>query len=122
MKFALIAAASVLAFAATPSFAGGFNGSNYAGSPQFANSAAVNYAHQTGAIKSVTSKGHINQDTGAAAEAINEGNCGCGGKRVAKATSKNTSFQTATIQGHSSKGSINQSSVSTSLARNSTWH
>jgi hypothetical protein len=121
MKFALIAA-SALAFAATPSLAGGFNGSNYAGAPQFANSAAVNYAHQTGAIKTVTSKGHINQETGAGAEAINEGNCGCAGKRVAKASSKNTSFQTATIQGYSSKGSINQSSFSTSLARNSTWH
>jgi hypothetical protein len=122
MKFALIAAASVLAFAATPSFAGGFSGSNYAGSPQFANSAAVNYAHQTGAIKAVVNKGHINQETGAAAEAINEGNCGCVGKRVAKASSKNTSFQTATISAFSNKGSINQSSVSTSLARNSTWH
>lgn len=121
MKFALIVA-SALTLAASPAFAGGFGGSNYGGSPQFASSAASNYAHQTGAIKTVTSKGHINQDTGAAAEAINEGNCGCAGKKVAKATSKNVSFQVATIQGHSSKGSINQSSVSTSLARNSSWH
>jgi hypothetical protein len=121
MKFVIIAA-SAFAFVATPAFAGGFGGSNYAGSPQFASSAASNYAHQTGAIKTVTSKGHIHQDTGAAAEAINEGNCGCAGERVAKATSKNTSFQVATIKGHYSAGSINQSSVSTSLARNSSWH
>jgi hypothetical protein len=121
MKFVIIAA-SAFAFAATPAFAGGFGGSHYAGSPQFASSAAVNYAHQTGAIKTVTSKGHINQDTGAAAEATNEGNCGCVGKRVAKATSKNTSFQVATIQGHTSTGSINQSSFSTALAHNATWH
>jgi hypothetical protein len=121
MKFGIIAA-SVLALAATPALAGGFGGSHYAGSPQFASSAAVNYAKQTGAIKSIYSSGHIHQDTGAAAEAINEGNCGCAGKRVAKATSKNTSFQSATIQGHSSKGSITQSAVSTSLSRNSSWH
>jgi len=121
MKFTFIVA-SAFALAATPALAGGWGGSHYAGSPQFANSAAVNYAKQTGAIKTMTSKGRINQDTGAAAEAVNEGNCGCAGKRVAKATSKNTTFQVAKIQGRFSKGSINQSSFSTSLARNSTWH
>ena len=121
MKFALIAA-SAFALAATPALAGGFGGSHYAGSPQFASSAAVNYAHQTGAIKSMVNKGHIHQDAGAAAEAINEGNCGCAGKRVAKATSKNTSFQVATIKSGYNSGSIRQSSVSTALARNSTWH
>jgi hypothetical protein len=121
MKFALIAA-SAFALAATPALAGGFGGSHYAGSPQFASSAAVNYAHQTGAIKSMVNKGHIHQDAGAAAEAINEGNCGCAGKRVAKATSKNTSFQVATIKAGYNSGSIRQSSVSTALARNSSWH
>ena len=121
MKFALIVA-SALTLAATPAFAGGFGGSHYAGSPQFASSAASNYAHQTGAIKSMTNKGHIHQDAGAAAEAINEGNCSCKGKRVAKATSKNTSFQVATIKAGYNSGSINQSSVSTALARNSSWH
>ena len=121
MKFALIAA-SVFALAATPALAGGFGGSHYAGSPQFASSAAVNYAKQTGAIKSMTNKGHIHQDAGAAAEAVNEGNCSCKGKRVAKATSKNTSFQVATITTGYNSGSIKQSSVSTALARNSSWH
>ncbi len=121
MKFALIVA-SALTLAATPALAGGFGGSHYAGSPQFASSAAVNYAKQTGAIKSMTNKGHIHQDAGAAAEAVNEGNCSCKGKRVAKATSKNTSFQVATIQSGYNSGSIKQSSVSTALARNSSWH
>ena len=121
MKFTLIVA-SALTLAATPAFAGGFGGSHYAGSPQFASSAAVNYAHQIGTIKAITSMGHIHQDAGAAAEAVNEGNCSCMGKRVAKATSKNTSFQVATIQAHYNMGSINQSSVSTALARNTTWH
>jgi hypothetical protein len=121
MKFALIAA-SAFALIATPALAGGFNGSNYGGSPQFASSAAVNYAKQTGAIKSMMSKGHINQDAGAAAEAANDSSCGCKGKQVAKATSKNTSFQVATIKAGYSTGSINQSAVSTSLAHNSRWH
>jgi hypothetical protein len=121
MKLVIIAA-SAFAFIATPAFAGGFGGSHYAGSPQFASSAASNYAHQTGVIKAIVSKGHIKQVTGASAEAINEGNCGCSGKQVAKATSKNTSFQVATIHAGFSSGSINQSAVSTSLARNSRWH
>lgn len=121
MKFVLIAA-SAFAFAATPALAGGWGGSNYAGAPQFASSAAVNYAKQTGAIKAIISKGHIKQVTGASAEAINEGNCGCSGKQVAKAASKNTSFQVATIHAGFSLGSINQSAVSTSLAHNARWH
>ena len=121
MKFAFIVA-SALTLAATPAFAGGFGGSHYAGSPQFASSAAVNYAHQTGAIKAIVSKGHIKQVTGAAAEAVNESGCGCAGKQVAKATSKNTSFQVGTIHAGFSSGSINQSAVSTSMARNTRWH
>jgi hypothetical protein len=121
MKFALIVA-SAFALVTTPALAGGFGGSNYAGSPQFASSAASNYAHQTGAIKAIVSKGHIKQVTGAAAEAINEGSCGCVGERVAKATSKNTSFQVGTIHAGFSSGSISQSAVSTSLARNTSWY
>jgi len=121
MKFVIIAA-SAFALATTPAFAGGFSGANYAGSPQFASSAASNYAHQTGAIKAIVSMGHITQVTGAAAEAVNESGCGCGGKQVAKATSKNTSFQVGTIHAGVSSGSINQSAVSTSLARNTRWH
>jgi len=121
MKFAIIAA-SAFAFAATPAFAGGWGGSNYGGSPQFASSSASNYAEQTGAIRAVVSRGHIDQVTGAAAEAINERSCGCSGKQVAVASSKNTSFQVATIQGRFSTGSITQSSVSTSVAHNAGWH
>ena len=117
MKFVLIAASSIV-LASTSAFAGGFSGSHYAGSPQFATSAAVNYAHQSGAIKTMMNKGHINQETGAAAEASNVSSCGCAGKQVAKATSKNTSFQVATIHALSSHGSINQSSVSTAMAHN----
>ena len=121
MKFVIIAA-SAFAFVATPTLAGGFGGSHYAGSPQFASSAASNYAHQAGVIKAVINKGYIKQMTGASAEAINEANCGCTGKQVATASSKNTSFQVATIHAGYNSGSIKQSAVSTSVARNSRWH
>jgi hypothetical protein len=120
MKLVVIAA-SALAFVATPALAGGWGGSHYAGAPQFASSAAVNYATQSGAIKALVSKGHIKQVTGASAEAYNEGNCGCAGHQTAKAYSKNTSFQIGTISAGLSVGSINQSAVSTATAVNSRW-
>ena len=121
MKFAIIAA-SALAFVATPAFAGGFSGSNYAGAPQFASSAASNYAQQLADLGAYKTKGHIDQVTGAAAEAINEATCGCSGELTAKATSKNTSIQVAAIHATFTSGSITQSAVSTALAHNVTGH
>lgn len=124
MKF-LVVAASALAFAATPALAGGWGGSNYGGSPQFANSSALNFAKQMGTIKAQSGhskhgwgksvKSRIDQMTGASAEAINKSSCGCKGKQVAKAFAKNNSFQTAKIYG---VGTITQSAVSSALAKN----
>jgi hypothetical protein len=121
MKLILIAA-SALAFAATPSMAGGFSGSNYAGAPQFASSAASNYAHQLADIGAYKTKGHIDQVTGAAAEAVNESDCGCTGSRTAVAVAKNTSFQVGAIHATFTSGSITQSAVSTALAHNISGH
>lgn len=121
MKFVLVAA-SALAFAATPALAGGWGGSHYGGSPQFATSSALNYATQIGSIKSFVSKGHIKQMTGASAEAINKSTCGCKGDQVAKANAKNVSFQVGTIHAGFSVGSINQTAVTTALAKNTRSH
>jgi hypothetical protein len=120
MKLAIVAA-SALMLAAAPAFAGGYGDSHYAGAPQFANSAAINYAAQVGSIKAMVSKGSIKQVTGAAAEASNEGPCGCKGESVANAYSKNTSFQVGTIHAGVSMGSISQSAVSTATAKNFRW-
>jgi hypothetical protein len=117
MKF-LVIAASALAFAATPALAGGWGGSNYGGSPQFANSSATNYALQVGSMKSLIGFGGIEQVAGAGAESVNLSRCGCKGKQVAKANSKNTSFQAAYIHSGLSVGHISQSAVATSTAKN----
>ncbi len=117
MKFA-IAALSALALTAAPAFAGGYDNNHFAGSPQFANSSALNFAVQAGSIHALVSKGNIKQVAGASAEAINKGSCGCSGEQIANAVSKNTSFQVGTIKAGFSVGSINQSGVSTSTAKN----
>lgn len=121
MKF-LVIAASALAFAATPALAGGWGGSNYGGSPQFAHSSAMNYAKQIATINAGKSFGKIEQVTGAGAEAINKSSCGCKGKQVAKANAKNVSFQVGTINAGFTMGSISQSAVTTSLAKNVRGH
>lgn len=117
MKFAIIAA-SALAFAASPALAGGWGGSHYAGSPQFAMSSALNYAHQVGSIKALVSKGKITQVTGASAEAINKSKCGCKGSQTALANAKNVSFQAATVTSGFHKGGIEQTAVTSAIAKN----
>lgn len=117
MKF-LVVAASALAFATTPALAGGWGGSNYGGSPQFAHASAINLATQVGSIKAIVSKGNLKQLTGASAEAINKTTCGCRGKMKAGATAKNVSFQAGTIHAGFSFGSINQQAVSSAVAKN----
>lgn len=113
----LIVAATALIVATAPAFAGGYGHSSPT-SPQFANATALNYATQVASVKTLFSKGKVEQVTGASAEAINKSNCGCKGSQTANAFAKNNSIQVATVKSGFNVGGISQSAVATSLAKN----
>ena len=122
MKLGIIAATALL-LSASSAMAGGFNGSHYTPAPQFANSSALNMAVQAASI-SGHKISHLEQITGATAEALNEANCGCQpGLQVANAHAKSVSIQVGKIESYGGfVGKLSQTAVSSATAHNVRSH